>query len=411
MENNIIYKNENFIYKILFLNTAVFGDGYGGSYRFTTDLAESFTKHNVKVCFIAANVVGNKLPVELINGIHVYRYPYSNRKIPFIKGLQHIWQTRKLIKNLIKKIPFDFIWGQNPLQTIAFLSIFRIFGRPMPCLIYTVHSPWLLERISNKGKVNYIEKKIIQTIEKYIIKKASFVHWLSIAMYEKTLHTYNISIPENKVIILPGGVQSTHFSFYKSSLKSSNHLPITTFFILRRLEPRMGLINFVDACSIIADKRRDFKVVIGGKGTLKSKLEKYIIEKELSDIIELKGFIPEEELDNCYLRSDCMIVPSKELEGFGLVVLEAWARGIPVIATPIGGMKELLRRHTPELLTERIDSVSIAKKMDEFLNLSLKQRKIFSNKIKQDIKEYYWENLINLYFQKVKEILNHTNCY
>jgi len=48
---------------------------------------------------------------------------------------------------------------------------------------------------------------------------------------------------------------------------------------------------------------------------------------------------------------------------FGLVVLEAWVRGVPAIGTPIGGMKELLTRHTPECIAQGIDPESIARKM------------------------------------------------
>jgi len=165
----------------------------------------------------------------------------------------------------------------------------------------------------------------------------------------------------------------------------------------------MGLSNLVEACVKLATQRYDFRVIIGGTGSLKAKLEQFIVEKGLTEFVELVGFVPEEAMNEYYLVSDCMVVPSQELEGFGLVALEAWARGLPVLATPVGGMKELLTCHTPECIAEGIDPECIARRMSWFMELSLEEREALSRRVRQVVEEYYWDNLVDRYLRAIEE--------
>lgn len=400
------YEGESFTVipkNILMLNSAIFGDAYGGSYRFASELGQALAKRGINVHFLAANVAGDKPRDEEMDGIHVHRYSQPNTGNALVNGLQHIWAARKGIRALIAKESFDLLWGHSPLQTAAYLSISFSSGKPKPPLIYSVHSPWLLERRSNKGRLSRVEHAVIQFIELCIIRSATLVHSLSIAMLEETERAYQIKIPDSKSLIFPGGTQRVYCPEDRSLLASSKHSGLTTFFVLRRLEPRMGLSNLIEACAKLAAQRDDFRVIIGGKGSLKADLEKLIVKRGLSEVVELAGFIPEEKINIYYSMSDCMIVPSQELEGFGLVVLEAWARGIPVISTPIGGMKELLTRHTPECIANGIDPESIARKMSWFMGISSEERDTLSTRLRQAVEEYYWDNLIDRYLREIEE--------
>ncbi|MBJ8193526.1 glycosyltransferase, partial [Bacillus cereus] len=72
------------------------------------------------------------------------------------------------------------------------------------------------------------------------------------------------------------------------------------------------------------------------------------------------GYVSDEELPLYHQASNLFVVPTQALEGFGLITVEAMASGLPVLATPVGGNKEILRGFRPELLFKGTDSEAIA---------------------------------------------------
>lgn len=86
---------------------------------------------------------------------------------------------------------------------------------------------------------------------------------------------------------------------------------------------------------------REFKIslTIAGDGPLRQELDDYILENDLSNVIQLIGFLT--EVSSFYKNIDCLVLPSFT-EGFGLVVLEAMSRGIPVIVSDGGALPEIV---------------------------------------------------------------------
>ncbi len=73
------------------------------------------------------------------------------------------------------------------------------------------------------------------------------------------------------------------------------------------------------------------------------------------------GFIPDNELPLYYQASDAFVLPTRELEGFGLVAVEALACGTPVLGTPVGAIPEILGELQPDLMFEGIGPEDIAR--------------------------------------------------
>jgi glycosyltransferase involved in cell wall biosynthesis len=104
----------------------------------------------------------------------------------------------------------------------------------------------------------------------------------------------------------------------------------------------MGIDNLLIAMQEIVRSVPDVYLVIGGTGPLKTDLEAMTRRMNLDRHIRFSGFIPEEALPQYYRASDLFILPTVDLEGFGMVTLEALASGIPVLGTPVGGTQEIL---------------------------------------------------------------------
>jgi len=161
----------------------------------------------------------------------------------------------------------------------------------------------------------------------------------------------------------------------------------------------MGLENLICAMKEIVPAAKGIVLVIGGEGELKPKLSQLISDLKLGGAVILKGFIPEAELPSYYQAADYFILPTRCLEGFGLVTVEAMACGTPVIGTPVGGTKEILMKFDPTFLFEDTKAASMTKLIlekiryyieypDDYQELSRRCRAFVE-------KNYSWEANVN----------------
>ena len=97
-------------------------------------------------------------------------------------------------------------------------------------------------------------------------------------------------------------------------------------------------------------------------------LEAFIQEKGLTQYVTFHGKVPQDELIKNYDCSDIMLIPSLWKEPFGLVVAEAMARGLPVIASNIGGPTEIITRGVDGLLVEPGDERALVSAISQLLD-------------------------------------------
>jgi glycosyltransferase involved in cell wall biosynthesis len=87
----------------------------------------------------------------------------------------------------------------------------------------------------------------------------------------------------------------------------------------------------------------------------------------MDEHVRMLGFVPDDDLPIAYAAADMTIVPSVELEGFGLIVVESLASGTPAFVTPVGGLPDAVRGLSPDLILQGTDSASIAKALTDAL--------------------------------------------
>jgi glycosyltransferase involved in cell wall biosynthesis len=103
-----------------------------------------------------------------------------------------------------------------------------------------------------------------------------------------------------------------------------------------RLSEEKGVLDLVVAWRQMSG----LKLKILGDGPLRESIQRMVATEALN--IELLGMLPREQAWAVMSRALCQIVPSRWFEGMPLVVLEAWSVGVPVIATRLGGLDEML---------------------------------------------------------------------
>ncbi|UKS29216.1 glycosyltransferase family 4 protein [Paenibacillus sp. HWE-109] len=220
-------------------------------------------------------------------------------------------------------------------------------------VVMTFHGPWSEEiKLEGKGLKHWVKTRIAKNMEMKAYRYADAFIVLS-ETFRDILHQ-NYQIPLTKIHIVPGAADIVRFqpSTERKAIRERLHITegTTAVLTLRRLVNRMGLLQLIDAWKEVVREVPDTVLLLGGKGPLKEELEKKIAEYGLESRVRLLGYVPDHELADYYQAADLFVVPSQALEGFGLITVEAMAAGVPVMATPVGGNREILQKFRPELL-------------------------------------------------------------
>jgi glycosyltransferase involved in cell wall biosynthesis len=112
----------------------------------------------------------------------------------------------------------------------------------------------------------------------------------------------------------------------------------------------------------------DVLLMIAGKGELRADLEAQVEALSLSNHVKLLGCIAEPHLDLAYRAVNLAVIPTVALEGFGLIAVESLAAGTPILGTPVGGIPEILRPFSEDLVFEGSSAVDICQGLLEVLS-------------------------------------------
>jgi glycogen(starch) synthase len=248
---------------------------------------------------------------------------------------------------------FGALKARNQTSLVAShfaLSTFPVLDQIDTPMVVHFHGPWAGESVS--AGQNRLQAGAKFYVEKRVYAKATRAIALSGAFADILAKSYDF--PRHRIDVIPGGVNFPKFNSQESQTEARKALGWNQdrFIIacIRRLVPRMGHANLIAAADILKAKRREVEFKLVGTGPLERELDEAINAKGLQKQVSLTGRVSEGQLPLVYRAADITIVPSIELEGFGLVVLESLASGTPVLVTAVGGLSELMAPLAPQLI-------------------------------------------------------------
>jgi len=291
-------------------------------------------------------------PTENLGGLSVIHYHnYSNRLPGFIAVMIRLISDR--LSKIFATERFDAIVAHQPL-VFSFLCWLRSI-RKLP-LVYIFHSPWHEEYLLNNERrsnaVLLIPTIIRKHIERYCVKRADQVIVLSEYMKHRVMRTH--AVKAENIVVNPGGADTQRFKWApnREKLKSQLGFPPNKVHLLtvRNLEQRMGLDRLIRGMTRIKKAYPQTYLIIGGNGSERQRLEDLVRQRGLEQDVRLTGFIPPERLPDYYAAADFFVMPTRRLEGFGLVTVESLSCGTPVLGTPVGGTPEILKPLSPDFI-------------------------------------------------------------
>ena len=263
--------------------------------------------------------------------------------------LTRLQAIRQSVKHQLTSVEAEYDLVVAHFALYAFPILNQLGNLP---LVIHFHGPWALESNAENQKTWAILVK--KTLEKITYHRASSLIVLSQAFKDLLHQQYRV--PLDKIKVIPGGVDLNQFKTDLSPAEARNKLgwqqERTVLFCVRRLVKRMGLENLLTAVERVRTQYPDILLYIAGKGALAETLQQQINDLNLTNHVSLLGYLPDEQLPLAYRAANFSVVPSVAYEGFGLIVVESLAVGTPVLATPIGGIPEILQPFCTDLLLE-----------------------------------------------------------
>lgn len=189
--------------------------------------------------------------------------------------------------------------------------------------------------------------------------------------------------------------RGTHIHKQDFGFKDSDFIVST----IGRLDSEKGHIYLIEAAASVLKENAQVKFLIIGEGASRKELEDYAVRLGISDSVRFLGL--RKDIPDLLSITDVFVLPSL-YEGLGIVVLEAMAMSLPVIATKVGGVPEVIINGETGILVPPGNSRAIAEGIISILNNKEKARTMGHNACLY-VKSHF---AINLMVEKIEKLYN-----
>lgn len=320
--------------KILLL-TENFPPIEGGSGRWFWELYTRLTEHQVTI--LTHDIDGGQ---QFDNGhdLNLIRFPMSCPEWGFksIKGLTFYWSLFRKVKSLIKSHNIDEVHcGRVIPEGVVGWLLKKVTGVPFVCFVHGED----VETAATSREQSLLVKHVCKNSE-YLIcnseNSANLVESLGFAA-------------RDKCVVLNPGVDTQKFRPAPPDADFREKLGWDDKFVLLtvgRLQKRKGQDYLLRALPKLLNTFPNLHYAIVGRGECEDLLRALVVEYDLIDHVSIHTDLDDEQLIKCYQQCDVFILPNRtignDIEGFGMVLVEAQACGKPVIAGDSGGTRETM---------------------------------------------------------------------
>ena len=222
--------------------------------------------------------------------------------------------------------------------------------------------------------------------EKFFLKYGGFKKIITV---DKSSLDFFKEAGISNTIYIPNGVDLERFDFKRIERKDNQK---TRFLFVGRLEGEKGLKYLFYAVSRLKEENRSFEVLLVGSGSQEKKLLELAKELEIEEYVQFEGRVDMNHIIDFYHQSDIFLLPSIH-EGLPLSLLEAWAAGLPVITTNVGGMAKICENEKNALIVTAKDSEALFDSMLRLIRDEELKRKLGENGRKLIEEKYSWDKI------------------
>jgi glycosyltransferase involved in cell wall biosynthesis len=188
-------------------------------------------------------------------------------------------------------------------------------------------------------------------ITRYALGRAGHITATGLRLAEATLPFTPRGTP---VTVIPYGVD---LSMFNPAPRAARDTPVIG--AVSRLSPEKGLDVLLSAVAMLRDRGTNVRVVLAGDGPTRRALERKTSQLKLNDRVEFRGEVAHANVPAVLQQIDIFAMPSTA-EGFGVSALEASAMRLPVVASDVHGIPDVVRDGESGLLVAASDARALA---------------------------------------------------
>jgi glycosyltransferase involved in cell wall biosynthesis len=310
-----------------------------GNSRFAFDMDRLLAARGHEVHVLAA--VGELGPADgtTLEQVTFHTYPHrpelsSSRRLSYATKM-----NSERFGALHAQRPMDLLVLNQPLCASGIADNAASDSVPK---VYWFISPWAAEWKASNPDAHFVSRIFNTTFRNRmedLALQGSDAVFVESEFIRRELKAHHRKVPDRKVTLIPGAVDLVRFSPDGTREQNRQRFgigPGPVALTVRRLVERMGIDLLIRAAAEVPG----LQVVIGGDGPLRAELES--LAASLKVPAKFLGYVRDEDLPALYRSADLFVLPTRALEGFGLVAIEAMACGTPAMGTPVGAIPEVL---------------------------------------------------------------------
>lgn len=357
----------------------------GGIARHCEGLTKALVKQKHEVHLFTLDFPGSP-NYEEMDGVKVYRASTDMGHPNFLTWVllfNHF--LSKKMADVSQSVDFDVMHVHDWLAAFSGITFKHYLKKPM---VLTVHST----EVGRAQGLHSPDSFSINGIEWWATYEADRVIVCSQSMKNEICDHFNL--PRDKVDVIPNAIDPTKYqtSVDRGAVRQRYEVGWGEKLVLcvGRLVPQKGIEYFIRAIPLIARRHPEAKYVIVGEGWSRDILEAEARASRNADKIRFTGFASDKEVVDLMTSADVLVVPSI-YEPFGIVALEGMATGVPVVASRVGGLAEVIDHERTGIFVYPRSPESIAWGIDRILSDPDHAKWLAENAKEKLHKAYSWE--------------------
>ena len=360
----------------------------GGIGYYVYNLSKKLLESGHEVTVITRGSMGKSV-IEFVEGIRVFKVSFFPL-YPFHTVLHGMF-VGKLLQSLEPELTLVHLHSPivPPINTsLPILTTVHTLMK-IDSRYHEVYDPYsLAEKIQSMFVSPSVESKLLEISDRVTTVSPTVAN---------ELREYGIN--PNTVKTVWNGVDEKIFSLAPRTVGSERNVLYTGV-----LRARKGLFDLMKCAKLVNAIFPDVKFKICGTGPLLSKLKEQARSDGLQDQIIFLGRVNKQKLIQTYQNATIQVIPSI-YEGLPTVLLEAMSCGLPVVATNIGGIREVISSGENGILFSPGSPKEMADAIIKLLNDESLRIKLGSNARETILEKYTWDRISDNFIDIYKSIL------